>query len=261
MSKGTVLVLEDSRVQAQLISRMLANLGWSAILVFDHKGAFAQLRASRVDLLLFDVYLDGGNTLMHLPEIRQLAPGVPVAIMTAGGAGGAALNDTLNAARRAQADFVLPKPFGPETLGEILDEVARMRKAPVRPRHVLVVDDCRVVRKLTTMALAGEGYRISEAKSMEEAFERVDIAHVDIVITDIFMPGMGGIEGIQIIKSTWPEVSIVAMSAGVEQKVANTQVLSAARHMGAHALLPKPFTASDIVGLVEAVLSEKSSAA
>ncbi len=259
MSKGTVLVLEDSRTQAQLISRMLANLGWSAILVFDHKSAFAQLRTSRVDLLLFDVYLDGGNTLMHLPEIRQLAPGVPVAIMTAGGAGGSALNDTLNAARRAQADFVVPKPFGPETLGSILEEVARMRKAPVRPKHVLVVDDCRVVRMLTTQA--HEGYRISEAKSMEEAFERVDIAHVDIVITDIFMPGMGGIEGIQIIKSTWPDVSIVAMSAGVEQKVANTQVLSAARHMGAHALLPKPFTASDVVILVDAVLTEKSSAA
>jgi CheY-like chemotaxis protein len=125
-----------------------------------------------------------------------------------------------------------------------------------------VVDDCRVVRKLSTGALAEKGYRISEARSMEEAFDRVDIAHVDIVITDIFMPGMGGIEGIQIIKGTWPEVSIIAMSAGAEEKkLATNQALSAAKHIGADALLPKPFTASDLTFLVEAVLSEKVLAA
>ncbi|MFT4076198.1 MAG: response regulator [Asticcacaulis sp.] len=257
VSAGTVLVLEDSRIQAQLISRMLAALNWSAVLNFDHRMAFQQLRASRVDLLLLDVYVGDDNTLNCLPEIRALADGVPVAMMTAGGTYGTALNATLNAARRAQADFVLPKPFAPEDLAIILDESIRMRRAPVRPKHVLVVDDCRVVRKLTTTALAHEGYRISEARSMEEAFERVDIAHVDVVLTDIFMPGMGGIKGIQIIKSTWPEVAIIAMSGGAENRLNNDQALSAARYMGADALLPKPFTSADLTGLMEALISEK----
>lgn len=261
MSRGTVLVLEDSRVQAQLISKMLENCQWSSVLSFDHKMAFSTLRSCQVDLLLLDVYVEGGNTLMHMPEIRQLAPGVPVAIMTAGGAGGSALNETLNAARRAQADFVLQKPFTPDDMRIILEEAIRMRGAPVKPTHVLVVDDCRVVRKLAGMALAAKGYRVSEARSMEEAFERIDIAHVDIVITDIFMPGMGGIEGIQIIRSTWPEVSVIAMSAGIEQKVNHTQALSAARHIGANAQLPKPFTASDLTILVEVVMAEKYLAA
>lgn len=261
MSSGTVLVLEDSRVQAQLISKMLTTHGWSAMLAFDHKTVFSLLRASRVDLLLLDVYIDGGNTLMHLPEIREMAPDIPVAIMTAGGAGGSALNQTLNAARKAHADFVLPKPFTPVDLGVILDEAFQMRRAPVPPKHVLVVDDCRVIRTLTTRALAEDGYRISEARTMEEAFERIDIAHVDVVITDIFMPGMGGIEGIGIIKATWPEVAIIAMSAGAERRLDTTQALSAAKHIGANALLPKPFTASDLCFLVEAVLSEKLIAA
>lgn len=261
MSTGTVLVLEDSRVQAQLISRMLTTLGWSAVLSFDHKMVFQMLKSSRVDLMLLDVYVEGGNTLMHLPEIREMMPDAPIAVMTAGGAGGAALTSTLNAARRAQADFVLPKPFAPDDLAIILDEAYKMRRAPVPPKHVLVVDDCRVVRMLSTRALAEQGYRISEARSMEEAFDRVDIAHVDIVLTDIFMPGMGGIEGIQIIKSTWPEVAIIAMSAGKDQKADNAQVLAAARYMGADALLPKPFTASDLTFLVEAVLGEKCLAA
>lgn len=260
MSKGSVLVLEDSRVQAQLISKMLTNLGWSALMSFDHKTVFNLLKSSRVDLMLLDVYVDGGNTLTHLPDLRALAPDAPIAVMTAGGAGGQALQATLNMARRAQVDFVLPKPFGPEHLTPILDEVGRMRRAPELPRHILVVDDCRVVRKLTTMALAEKGYRISEARTMEEAFERVDIAHVDVVLTDIFMPGMGGIEGIGIIKSTWPAVAIVAMSAGAEHKLDHVQALAAAKYMGADALLPKPFTPEDMNLLVEAVLEEKLAA-
>jgi CheY-like chemotaxis protein len=263
MSLGTVLVLEDSRVQAQLISRMLEKLGWSTVLSFDHKMAFATLKTSPVDLMLFDVYVDGGNTLMHMPEIRELAPSTPIAIMTAGGAGGAALTDTLNMARRAQADFVISKPFSPEDLAIILDEAYKMRLSPVQAKHILVVDDCRVVRRLSTTALAEKGYRISEARSMEEAFDRVDIAHVDVVLTDIFMPGMGGIEGIQIIRSTWPDVAIIAMSAGAETSsgVDNTKVLSAAKFMGATAQIPKPFTASDLTLLVEAVLGSQTLAA
>jgi len=261
MSQGTVLVLEDSRVQAQLISKMLAAQGWSAILSFDHRMAFNLLRTSRVDFLLLDVYVEGGNTLMHLPEIREMARDVPIAVMTAGGAGGGALIETLNMARRAQADFVLPKPFAPDDLAMILEEAYKMRRAPTPPRHVLIVDDCRVIRTLSTRALVEKGYRISEARTMEEAFDRVDIAHVDVVLTDIFMPGMGGIEGISIIKATWPEVAIIAMSAGSDAKVANTQVLSAAKFIGADALLPKPFTASDLTYLVEAVVSQKCLAA
>lgn len=265
MSLGTVLVLEDSRVQAQLISRMLSHLDWSSVLSFDHKSVFSQLKTMHVDLMLLDVYVEDGNTLSRLPDIRAMAPDVPVAIMTGGGAGGYALNQTLNAARRAEADFIVPKPFTPEHLKVILDDAYLMRRAPTPLKHVLVVDDCRVVRKLVTMALAEKGYRISEARSMEEAFERVDIAHVDVVITDIFMPGMGGIEGIQIIKKTWPSVSLVAMSAGAEAReanthVANTQVLSAARYMGAHALLPKPFTGEDLTDVVDALLKEKADA-
>ena len=261
MSQGSVLILEDSRVQAQLISRMLTALDWSTVLSFDHKMMMAQLKSSHVDLMLLDVYVDSGNTITFVPDIRQLAPDVPIAIMTAGGQGGGALNATLNMARQAQVDFVLPKPFGPPDLAIILDEALKMRGAKVPPKHILVVDDCRVVRKLSCMALAEKGYRISEARSMEEAFERVDIAHVDVVVTDIFMPGMGGIEGIAIIKKTWPDVSIIAMSAGAEMKLNTNQALSAARHIGADAQLPKPFTASDLTMLIEAVLTEKFMAA
>ncbi len=85
---------------------------------------------------------------------------------------------------------------------------------------------------------------------MEEAFERVDIAHVDVVITDIFMPGMGGLKGMKSIKATWPRVKILAMSAGIEDRVSDTDALNATRRLGVDAQISKPFSADDLGHLV-----------
>ncbi|GGZ37458.1 MULTISPECIES: response regulator [Asticcacaulis] len=262
MSLGTVLILEDSRVQAQLISRILEGLGCLTLVSHDLKTAYSMIRDFKVDLMLLDVYVSDGNTLKYMPNLRDRAPDVPVAIMTSGGAGGAVLEETLAMARQAKADFVLAKPFTPQAIANILTQTKLIQATPLRRRHMLVIDDCRVVRKLVTAALDDKGYRVSEAASMEEALERVDIAHVDVVITDIFMPGMGGLEGINIIRSQWPEVHVIAMSAGAElEQLDCMKALSAARKIGATAQLPKPFTASDLTMLVDAVLSEKFLAA
>lgn len=255
MSQGTVLVLEDSRVQAQLISKLLERLRWSTVLSFNEQVALRTLKETRVDLMLLDVYVGETNTLTSLPKFRDAAPHTPVAIMTAGGQSRS--HTTLQAARTARVDFILTKPFDTPQLEAVLDVVSTgqaRRYLNRRQPHVLVVDDCRVVRSLATKALMEAGYRISVADTMESAFENVDIAHVDVVLTDIFMPGMGGIEGIGIIRKTWPYVHVIAMSAGVDLKVDHTKVLSAAKHVGAVAQLPKPFKASDLTTLVEAVM-------
>ena len=154
----------------------------------------------------------------------------------------------------AEVDFVLPKPFSPKDLEVVLDDSIVMRNERRRVPHILVIDDCRVVRKITTSALAKNTYRISEARSMEEAFERIDIAHVDIVLVDIFMPGMGGIEGISIIRKTWPNVQIIAISAGKENHFGGEEVLKAACHIGATQKLVKPFTADQVNAVVDDML-------
>jgi DNA-binding NtrC family response regulator len=256
MTNGCVLVLEDSRTQAQHISKMLEGLGWSSMLCFDHKGLLSLGATPSIDAMLLDVYIEDGNTIVHLPRLRELAPQVPVAIMSAGGIGGRDLGPTLAMARQAKADFILPKPFDAPRLKAILDNCYRIRRAKEHKKHLLVIDDSRTIRRLIRETLMTKGYRVSEAESMEEALENIDIAHVDLVIIDIFMPGMGGIEGIRLIRKAWPEVAIIAMSAGVEQKVGSAQVLAAAAHMGAVAQLPKPFSHDDLLNLVDMVLEE-----
>lgn len=95
---------------------------------------------------------------------------------------------------------------------------------------------------------------------MEAAFASVDIAHVDLVLCDVFMPGMGGLMGMSQIKMTWPRVKIISMSAGIPQKVRDQDALDVTRRLGVDAQLVKPFTPNDLRGLAAALLANENCA-
>ena len=119
-----VLILEDSRTQAIIISKMFQKAGYEATCVTDSDEAVVQLKAQPFDLLVLDVFVESHNTLDDLEAYRDLAGDVPIAIMTAGQidnpeAGAAALNK----ARRARVNFLLPKPFYFDDVKQICEDV------------------------------------------------------------------------------------------------------------------------------------------
>jgi len=61
-------------------------------------------------------------------------------------------------------------------------------------RHILVVDDDRVVQQVVTMALRGHGYRVTIAQSGAEALDIIAQQHPDLIILDIIMPDLDGFE-------------------------------------------------------------------
>jgi DNA-binding response OmpR family regulator len=86
--------------------------------------------------------------------------------------------------------------------------------------------------------------------NMEDAltdFVRLDYG---LVVTDIFMAGMGGIEGIQKMRALRPKVKILATSAGYSEMTSDA-ALKAAEMIGADAILPKPFSIDDLRAVVE----------
>ncbi len=119
-----VLILEDSRTQAIIISKMFQRAGYQAFCVTDKVEALDQLKAQSFDLLVLDVFIENSNTLDDLEAYRLLAPRVPIAIMTAGqidnpDAGATALNK----ARRARVKFLLPKPFYYDDVKQVCEDV------------------------------------------------------------------------------------------------------------------------------------------
>jgi DNA-binding response OmpR family regulator len=120
-----------------------------------------------------------------------------------------------------------------------------MYGAPMRPRMILVVDDDVVVRNLLREVLTAHGYGVCMAQSGVEALELVMRQRPDLVLLDIAMPGMDGIETLRRIRDCCPQVPIVMLTA-----YGDVETASLALRQGAVDYVPKPFN----VGYLERVV-------
>jgi CheY-like chemotaxis protein len=115
---------------------------------------------------------------------------------------------------------------------------------------VLVVDDEPAVRTLLAHLLRTKGYDVHEAEDGAAALAWLDqpARRVDLVVADVVMPGMSGIELAEAIGARWPDLKVLFVS-GYPQ--------DAARTSGPAADIPvlsKPFTPSRIASAVRAML-------
>src|SRR5689334_3792337 len=80
--------------------------------------------------------------------------------------------------------------------------------------RILLVDDDESFRKMLRLTLAKLGYQVVEAADGREALQRQQTEPAAVMITDLIMPDMEGIETIQEFRSRYPAVKIIAMSGG-----------------------------------------------
>ncbi len=118
--------------------------------------------------------------------------------------------------------------------------------------HVLVIDDEAPVRALLRQILETEGFAVLEAADGDAGIKLVGTTPVQLLITDIFMPGKEGIETIVTMRKHFPQVKVLAISGGGSRSFSN--VLAAAKHLGAHEALAKPFTSEELLETVSTLL-------
>ena len=117
---------------------------------------------------------------------------------------------------------------------------------------VLVIDDEPGIRSVMCRALEAAGHEVVAFPDGGRAIEHVRQEPADLLITDIFMPDVEGLETIREIRRIRPEIPIIAIS-GVDFEGSN--YLGVARKFGAVATLRKPFWPADLLELVSRVLS------
>lgn len=111
-------------------------------------------------------------------------------------------------------------------------------------RRVLLIDDDLGVRKVLRRILHQAGHEVVEGENGVQGIAQLRSSNFDVVLTDIVMPVMGGIEFIRFVRGLCPSLKIVAMSGGGRRD--NMDYLEVARQQGATALLHKPFTPADV---------------
>lgn len=117
-------------------------------------------------------------------------------------------------------------------------------------KTAIVIDDDAAVAEYIARVLSSNGVQAALCFTIEDALAMQ--TQPDFIFADIFMGGIGGIEGIRLLRQKHPDCKIVAMSGGWGDTSGKTATRAALR-IGAHLGLAKPFGKDQILGALDTV--------
>jgi CheY-like chemotaxis protein len=118
--------------------------------------------------------------------------------------------------------------------------------------RILVVDDEEIVIKSCLRILGGGDYLVEAAHGGREALRKVEENPYDLIILDIMMPDMGGLEVLRRVKETHPDVDVIIVT-GLPQ---NATVVEA-KKLGASDYISKPFEPDELKLIVQRALGRR----
>ena len=118
--------------------------------------------------------------------------------------------------------------------------------------RILVVDDEDIVRTSCSRTLSPEGYEVRLAKNGVEGLKMASEERFDLVLTDLKMPDMDGIEVLRIIKEQWPETAVIIVTG---YQTVDTAVK--AIKLGAYDYIEKPFTPDALISAVAEAMANR----
>lgn len=118
--------------------------------------------------------------------------------------------------------------------------------------RILLIDDDDGVREMLRSMIEQLGHTAVDARNGEEGLGLIRPVAPDLVITDLVMPGMNGIEVVQRLREQQPDLKIIAMSG--DARPGSGVSLHAAREAGAAAALSKPFTFDHLADMIRDLL-------
>ncbi|MDH5636922.1 MAG: response regulator, partial [Nitrospinota bacterium] len=132
-------------------------------------------------------------------------------------------------------------------------ELSNLFLEPVGQRTILLVDDDRIVAEYLVRLLEGAGYKTTVCLDGESAFERFKEGGIDLIITDLMMPGISGLDLIRRIRLTDKEVNIVVITG-----FGNMEIFIDTVRAGAGDFIVKPIEKDQFLKAVDRALEKKS---
>ena len=111
---------------------------------------------------------------------------------------------------------------------------------------ILIIDDEEIIRVLLRSALEAAGYEVTEAANGRQGLELYRQRPMDLVITDIVMPEMNGLDMLLELTRQFLHTKVIAISGAGEEK----NVLDVAKLLGARQTFQKPFNMPHLLGAV-----------
>jgi len=244
-SLPSILCVDDDVDILELLKEYFTQQGFVVLTATNGVEAFLQVKRWQPKAVILDLFMPRLGGIGALGRIRALNPAVVVILVSGMGN---ALELVTEAGLSVAGAFTKPLD-----MVQISDTLARsgvvapaalvaaagdpaQAKRPVRAR-VLVVDDELEFRKVLAEYLEDRGFDVMEAQDGEEALLRVPDFHPHIVLMDVMMAGMGGVEALKRIKTAAPETCVIMVTA-----VEDIDSARGALALGASDYVTKPFS-------------------
>ncbi len=118
---------------------------------------------------------------------------------------------------------------------------------------ILVVDDEAIARDNLTHVLSKEGYGVTAVETGDKALQELEKQDYDLVLTDLMMPGIDGLQVLERSKEMQPPIQVIVITGH-----ASVATAVAAMQKGAHSYLAKPFNLDELRTLVGKALEQRS---
>ncbi|OJF92839.1 hybrid sensor histidine kinase/response regulator [Pararhizobium antarcticum] len=219
----TILVVEDDDDVRATVIELLSELGYRILRAKDGASGLAIVESGvPIDLLFTDVVMPGPVQSRDMARrAKERIPDLAVLFTS-----GYTENAIVHGGRLDEGVELLSKPYTREDLAFRLRKCLAINGKTAEPPsedriaiktkplalNILLVEDEVLVRMSTVDILSDLGHTVLEASTAQEALQLLEVAPVDVLFTDVGLPGISGISLVSQVQARWPAIRIIIAS-------------------------------------------------
>jgi len=250
---ATILIVDSQKEFRSVLQSVLTSYGHEVVTAETGSNALDLLKSVAPAVVILDLAIPGAMLGIEvLAKIRAMAPALSVIVMA-----GYMPADLESRAREMGAIDVLRKGLKMDVIMQAINHAfqhaGRPAVKPAQPPQadvpqgsqgtILVVDDEPAICSMVSEFLTRRGYQVTTAGGGEKALEMIRKAPPDLVLLDIYMPGMNGVAVVRQLKHAdlLSKVGVIMLTASQEEPL-----LQEALDLGAFDVLSKPVNFNDL---------------
>jgi len=214
-----VLIVDDNKINRHALGLQIYSWGMVPLIASSGRDALSWIqRGDDFDLVILDGSIANDDVLLLAKEMQKIKRDLPLVLLTSLGHHEASNIFTAvltKPIKPAQLYAVLLELFAKKSGGESSQEHDSDGGASVPLPSILLAEDNSSNQKVIMAMLKRLGYRADPVANGIEALQALDRQHYDIVLMDVRMPEIGGLEATKIIRQRWPEngPKVIAITA------------------------------------------------